>query len=83
MIISPGTSMGWRLHYMYVKKTFLNGEIEEEVYNKYLDGFMIHEKEPYWHRGRPKFQHLTMHKKNPEYRPFSETTAKHVNSHLR
>jgi hypothetical protein len=32
MIISPATSMGWRLHQMDVKTTFLNGEIEEEVY---------------------------------------------------
>jgi hypothetical protein len=28
---------------MDVKTTFLNGEIEEEVYIEHLDGFMIHE----------------------------------------
>jgi hypothetical protein len=28
-----------------VKKTFLNGDIEEEVYIEQPDGFMIHEKE--------------------------------------
>jgi hypothetical protein len=28
---------------MDVKTTFLNGEIEEEVYIKQPDGFMIHE----------------------------------------
>jgi hypothetical protein len=30
---------------MDVRTTFLNGEIEEDVYIKQLDGFMIHEKE--------------------------------------
>jgi hypothetical protein len=30
---------------MDVKTTFLNGEIEEEVYIEQPDGFMIHEKE--------------------------------------
>ena len=28
MIISPTTSMGWRVHQMDIKTTFLNGEIE-------------------------------------------------------
>jgi hypothetical protein len=32
MIISLVPSMGWKLHQMDVKTTFLNGEIEEEVY---------------------------------------------------
>jgi hypothetical protein len=32
MIISLATSMGWRLHQMDVKTTFLNGEIEEDIY---------------------------------------------------
>jgi hypothetical protein len=30
---------------MYVKTTFLNGEIEEEVYIKQPEGFVIHGKE--------------------------------------
>jgi hypothetical protein len=45
MIISLATSMDWRLHQMDVNTTFLNGEIEEEVYIEQPDGFMIHEKE--------------------------------------
>jgi hypothetical protein len=45
MIISLATSMGWRLHHMDVKKTFLNEEIEEEVYIEHSNGFIIHEKE--------------------------------------
>ena len=44
MIISLVASMGWRLHQMDVKTTFLNGEIEEEVYIEKPDGFMIQEK---------------------------------------
>jgi hypothetical protein len=45
MIIALAASMGWRLHQMDVKTTFLNGEIEEEVYIEQSDGFVIHEKE--------------------------------------
>jgi hypothetical protein len=45
MIISHVASMGWKVHQMDVKTTFLNGEIEEEVYIEQPDGFVIHEKE--------------------------------------
>jgi hypothetical protein len=45
MNISPIASMGWRVHQMDVKTTFLNGEIKEEVYIEQPNGFMIHEKE--------------------------------------
>jgi hypothetical protein len=45
MIISLTSTMGWTLHQMDVKITFLNGDIEEEVYIKQLDGFLIHGKE--------------------------------------
>jgi hypothetical protein len=45
MIISPVASMGYRVHQMDVKTTFLNREIEEEVHIEQLDGFIIHEKE--------------------------------------
>jgi hypothetical protein len=38
-IMSLVTSMGWSLHQMDVKTTFLNGEIEEEVYIEQPQGF--------------------------------------------
>ena len=41
-IISLAASMGWKLHQMVVKTTFLNGEIEEEVYIEQPEGFVIH-----------------------------------------
>jgi len=37
--------MGWRILQMDVKKTFLNGIIEEEVYIEKLHGFEINGKE--------------------------------------
>jgi hypothetical protein len=46
-IISLASAMGWRLHQMDVKTTFLNREIEEEVYIEQPYGFMIHGKESY------------------------------------
>jgi hypothetical protein len=37
--MSLATSMGWSLHQMDVKTTFLNGEIKEEVYIEQRQGF--------------------------------------------
>jgi hypothetical protein len=42
-IISLAASMGWKLHQMDVKTTFLNDEIEEEVYIEQPYGFVTHE----------------------------------------
>jgi hypothetical protein len=43
-IIALVASMGWKLHQMDEKTTFLKGEMEEEVYIEQPDGFMIHNK---------------------------------------
>jgi hypothetical protein len=45
MIISFATSMGWRVHQMDVNATFLNGDIDKEVYIEQPDGFVVHEME--------------------------------------
>ena len=42
-IISLAAQMGWEIHHMDVKATFLNGVIEEEVYIEQPYGFEIHE----------------------------------------
>jgi hypothetical protein len=43
-IISLAVAMGWRLHHMDEKTTFLNEDIEKEVYIEKPVGFLIHEK---------------------------------------
>jgi hypothetical protein len=42
-IITLVASMGWKPHQMDVKTSFLNGEIEEEVYIERPEGFVIHD----------------------------------------
>ena len=44
-IISLADSMGWSLHQMDVKTSFLNGVIKEEVYIEKPQGFEVHPKE--------------------------------------
>eukprot|EP00253_Pinus_taeda_P017845 PITA_17845 len=43
-IISLAAQMGWKIHQMDVKTTFLNEVIEEEVYIEQPEGFKTHEK---------------------------------------
>eukprot|EP00253_Pinus_taeda_P035311 PITA_35311 len=44
-IISIVAEMGWKIHHMDVKTTFLNGFIQEEVYIEQTQGFEVHGKE--------------------------------------
>jgi hypothetical protein len=44
-VISIAAEMGWKIHQMDVKTTFLNGLIEEEVYIEQLLDFEVHGRE--------------------------------------
>ena len=44
-VMSLVSFMGWRIHQMDVKTTFLNGIIEEEVYTEQPRGFEVSGKE--------------------------------------
>ena len=44
-IISLPLVLGWNLYQMDLKTSFLNGEVEEEVYIENPEGFVIHGKE--------------------------------------
>jgi transposase InsO family protein len=46
-VISIASEMGWRIHQMDVKTTFLNEIIEEEVYIEQPQGFEVHDRESY------------------------------------
>jgi hypothetical protein len=46
-VISIAAEMGWKIHQMDVKTTFLNGLIQEEVYIEQPLGFEVHEREPH------------------------------------
>ena len=43
MILAYACSKGIKVYQMDVKSTFLNGELEEEVYIEQLEGFLLSE----------------------------------------
>jgi hypothetical protein len=45
VVISIASVIGWRIHQMDVKTTFLNEIIEEEVYIEQPRGFKVHERD--------------------------------------
>ena len=44
-VISLASVLGWKLHQMDVNTSFLNDEVEEEIYIEHPDRFVIHGKE--------------------------------------
>eukprot|EP00253_Pinus_taeda_P002376 PITA_02376 len=44
-ILALSAHMGWKIHQMDVKTSFLNGEIEEEVYIEHPEGFKTFDRE--------------------------------------
>ena len=44
-ILALAVRMGWKIHQMDVKTTFLNGVIEEEVYIENSKGFQTFDRE--------------------------------------
>jgi hypothetical protein len=49
-IITLAARMKWKLHYMDVKTTFLNGFIEEEVYTEQPQGFEVEDRNTHVYR---------------------------------
>jgi hypothetical protein len=45
VIIALASILGWKLHQMDVKTTFLNGKIEQDVFVEQPDGFVLHNKD--------------------------------------
>lgn len=44
-LVSLATTMGWNIHQMDVKTTFLNGTFDEEVYIEQSKGFEINSRD--------------------------------------
>ena len=45
LMLALSAQMGWKIHQMDVKTSFLNGKIEEEVYIEQLEGFETFDRE--------------------------------------
>lgn len=45
MLVVLAAQSRWEMHHLDVKSTFLNGEIEEEIYVKQPEDFIMKEKE--------------------------------------
>ena len=45
MLLSLATSHGLIVHHMDIKRTFLNRELEEEIYMDQPDGFVANDQE--------------------------------------
>ena len=43
MLLVLATQKGWNIHQMDVKSTFLNGYLEEEIFVKQPEGFIVQE----------------------------------------
>jgi hypothetical protein len=41
VLVSLAASCGFEIHQMDVKTTFLNGELDEEIYMTQLEGFVV------------------------------------------
>jgi hypothetical protein len=60
---------------MDVKTSFLHGDLEEEIYMKHLEGFVMKGKKELVCVGTgadPGFNASTTHQQNPNYRPFRQ-----------
>ena len=49
-VISIVAEMGWKIHQMDMKTTFLNGHLQEEVYLEQPQGFEIHGRDSHAYR---------------------------------
>lgn len=47
LILALAANRGWEVHHLHVKTTFLNGELEEEVYVMQPEGYAVKGKEQY------------------------------------